>query len=62
MKNDIDILFVGGPYNGNSFNVAPESTVYQLLSHGSSYSTIHTYIRKGDKFVYEKTETNGSPQ
>lgn len=45
--------FVGGPYNGNSFNVPENSQDYSITSHSGRYAVQHVYVLQGAVFVYE---------
>ena len=62
MKDDLDIRFEGGPYNGNSFNVDADMDIFEISAHSGSYSATHIYTRQGDKFVYGRTETHAHPE
>ncbi len=51
-------LFVGGPYNGNSFYVLDEDDTYEIASAGGAYYTQHVYARTGQQeFTYKETRT-----
>lgn len=60
---DIDSIFEGGPYNGNSFIVPDDVHSYSLYTPVPHGRHEHIYVRSGPRrFIYVFSSRNSVPQ